>query len=104
MYTLNTFVYKADHLFGVQNYDLLPIDYVQGKVDMNFAFFFDVPPYNSQHLDTNCFRESLIKTIKSFPILTGHIVNAAEQGTNWKVHVDPSNINWPEVTESTAPN
>ncbi|KAJ1662012.1 hypothetical protein IW140_006241 [Coemansia sp. RSA 1813] len=95
---------------GVQEYDLLAIDYVQGTADMNFAFFFDTPEAGAQHPSTKCLHESLVRAIQLFPILTGHIVNSRRgyksrgkkktaAADRWTVVVDPSHINWPAISE-----
>ncbi|KAJ2759448.1 hypothetical protein H4S06_002224 [Coemansia sp. BCRC 34490] len=100
---------KPRRSFGVQEYDLLAIDRVQGTADMNFVFFFDTPEPGTEHPSTQCFHESLIRAIQAFPILTGHIVknsssrwNRSERGNTgdrWSVVVDPNRINWPVVSE-----
>ncbi|KAJ2393293.1 hypothetical protein GGI23_005063 [Coemansia sp. RSA 2559] len=88
---------------GVQEYELLPIDYVQGQADMSFAFFFDAPTCGTQHPSTRSLHESLIRAVQMFPILTGHLTS--RKGKNDQrtvVVVDSSRINWPVLSESQA--
>ncbi|KAJ1904750.1 hypothetical protein LPJ81_002314 [Coemansia sp. IMI 209127] len=88
--------------FGVQEYELLPIDYVQGQADMSFAFFFDAPARGTQHPSTRTLHESLVRAIQVFPILTGHLTSRKERSHQWTVVVDSSRINWPVLSESQA--
>ncbi|KAJ1723218.1 hypothetical protein LPJ53_002430 [Coemansia erecta] len=99
----NNFIFGELANIGVQEFELLSIDYAQGESDMNFVFFFHLPRHKTA-LTVKRLTESLVKTMFQFPVLLGRIAAPKEGGNSnkWKVVFDPDDPNWPDISEASA--